>query len=197
MKARNYLYFVATTSIISVILIIPLYPFLKAILNHQSPQLILVLGGDINREIAGIKIAKQLNLPILISGGSNLEYSNWLIKKENIPSSLVKRDYRAKDTLTNFTYIVDELWQEEVNHILLITSDYHLNRAKIIGEIISGSRGIRVTSLSVPCSSFCKEEGNRKRHIDLLRAIAWVTTGKDLKQILPKAISGIITKDSF
>ncbi len=185
MKSKRYLYLISIFSILLFIVSKSIYPFLKAIINNQSPQLILVLGGDIDREVSGMKIAKELALPILISGGSNLEYSNWLIKKENIPSTLVRRDYRAEDTMTNFTYIVDELYQENINHILLITSDYHLSRAKIVGEIISGSRGIKVTSLSVPCPSSCKKEDDRKRNIDLIRTLTWVITGKDLKKILP------------
>ena len=54
----------------------------------------MVLGGDIDREIAGVRIAKQLNLPLLISGGSNPQYSNWLIEKEAYPPYLLRRDYR-------------------------------------------------------------------------------------------------------
>ncbi len=186
MSSTRYFYGISIFAILILIFSKPLLYFLKSSFNNQSPQLILVLGGDIDREISGIKIAKELNLPLVISGGSNPEYSNWLIKKEQIPSHLVKRDYRAEDTLSNFTYIVDELSEENINHIILITSDYHLNRAKIVGEIIAGSRGIRVTSLSIPCPSSCKTEGKRKKNIDILRALTWVATGKDLKRIVAK-----------
>ena len=189
MKNKNYFSLLSLISIIIIILSRPIYPFVKAISNSQSPQIILVLGGDVDREVAGMKIAKVLGLPLLISGGSNPEYSNWLIQKENLSPNLVKRDYRAEDTLTNFTYIVDELSEENINHILLITSEYHIKRAKVVGQIISGSRGIKLTSLSIPCPSDCKYEGMRKRNIDLLRAITWVATGKDLKQVLQKTIN--------
>ncbi|KGG11525.1 MULTISPECIES: YdcF family protein [Prochlorococcus] len=166
----------------------PLVPFLKSRLSNNSPQLILVLGGEVDREIIGIKFAKELKMPLLISGGSNPEYSDWLIQKEGISTALVKRDYRAKDTLTNFTSIVDDLADENINHILLITSEYHINRAKIVGEIITGSRGIRLTSLSIPCTAFCQHESQRKKNIDIIRAIAWVATGKDFKELMPKII---------
>ena len=92
----------------------PLNPFLRSFSNQDPPQLILVLGGDIDREIAGMKIAKELSLPVLISGGSNIEYSNWLIENKDIPLHLVSRDSRAIDTFTNFTYIVDDFKNENI-----------------------------------------------------------------------------------
>jgi len=101
-------------------------------------------------------------------------------------SYLIRKDYRAIDTLTNFTSLIDELYQENVSHILLVTSDYHIERARAIGHIIAGSRGIKITSLSIPCSSKCIEESNNKKNIDVLRSIAWILTGKDLKQIVFK-----------
>ncbi len=166
-----------------------LLPFLKSQFNNQEPQIILVLGGDIDREVAGIKIAKELNIPLIVSSGSNSQYSDWLIKEGGISVDLVKRDYRAKDTLTNFTSIIDDLKEEEINHILLITSKYHIDRAKLVGEIIASSRGIRLTSLSIPCKSFClvkaQKESVKKKNIDFLRSIIWVMTGKDIKTMVP------------
>ncbi len=164
----------------------PLNPFIRTLFNNNSPQLILVLGGDIDREKLGLKMSKNLNLPIIISGGSNPEYSDWLIGEEGIPYDQVRRDYRAKDTLTNFTSLVDEISLEGINHALLITSEDHINRAMTIGNIVAGSRGIRLTSISVPCASLCKKEKQKKHYFDLIRAITWITLGKDIKTIIPK-----------
>ena len=166
-----------------------LLPFLKSQFNNQQPQVILVLGGDIDREVAGIKIAKELNIPLIVSGGSNSQFSDWLIKEEGISEDLVKRDYRAKDTLTNFTSIIDDLNEEDITHILLITSKYHIARAKVVGGMIASSRGIRLTSLSIPCKSFCsvkeQKESVKKKYVDFLRSIIWVVTGKDIKPLVP------------
>ncbi len=186
---------VANSSKIGLILIIiflsfwrQAYPFIQAVFNNQEPQLILVLGGDIAREKLGLKLAKRLNLPILISGGSNLEYSDWLVQKEGLSSNLVKRDYRAKDTLSNFTSLVDELSIDGINHALLITSEDHIHRAMTVGRIVAGSRGIRLSSIEVPCSSFCSKESRKKYYVDVIRAITWVTTGKDLKRLIPENV---------
>ena len=167
----------------------PVKPFIKTLFNNQSPQLVLVLGGDIDREKLGLKMANELRLPIIISGGSNPEYSEWLVQKEGIKSDQVKRDYRAKDTLGNFTSLVDELSNDGINHALLITSEDHIDRAMTIGNIVAGSRGIRLTSISVPCASLCKDESQGKQYIDLIRAITWVGIGKDPKNLIPENMS--------
>ena len=171
-------------SILCLIVLRTSLPFLKAITSNKLPELVFVLGGDIDRESAGMEIAKQLNLPLLISSGSNPEYSDWLIKKKGMSSYLIRKDYRAVDTFTNFTSLIDELYEENTSHLLLVTSDYHIERAKAIGHIIAGSRGIKITSLSIPCSSKCIQESNYKKNIDVLRSITWIVTGRDLKQIV-------------
>ena len=100
---------------------------------------------------------------------------------------LVRKDYRAIDTFTNFTSLIDDLYEEKVSHLLLVTSDYHIDRARHVGMIIAGSRGIKVTSLPITCYSKCIKESNNKMKIDVIRSIAWVITGRDLKQIFLKA----------
>ena len=183
MKAINK---VTIVSILFLIVVKTSMPFIKAITSNKLPELVFILGGDIDREIAGMEIAKQLKLPLLISSGTNPEYSDWLIKSKEMSSYLIRKDYRAEDTLTNFTSLIDELYEENLSHLLLVTSDYHIERAKAIGHIIAGSRGIKITSLSIPCSSQCIQESNNKKNIDVLRSIAWILTGRDLKQIALK-----------
>ncbi len=165
----------------------PLKPYRKAVLNKNSPELILVLGGDVDRERVGLDIANDLNLPLLLSGGSNPEHAKWLVKKSGIPLNRVTLDYRAKDTLTNFTSIVDELVLKQISHALLITSEDHLPRAAAVGNIVAGSRGIKLTTIPVSCFPECKKESIQKNFFDLVRAITWVATGKDPKEITKKA----------
>ena len=161
----------------------PLKDYRKSIISKEAPQLILILGGDIRREYAGIEIGKAMNLPIIISGGSNPEYAKWMIKKSGLSSKQVTLDYRAKDTLSNFTSLIDELKAKQINHILLITTKDHMQRAKAIGRVVAGSRGIYLSGISIPCSPNCLEETKNKEIIDFIRSIAWVFTGKDLKNL--------------
>ncbi len=167
--------------------------YLKAVLNFESPQMILVLGGDVDREHVGVRLASNLKLPLVVSGGSNPEHAIWLINNAGISPDLVKLDYRAHDTLSNFTSLVDELVVKGVNHTLLVTSEDHLKRAMTVGWIVAGSRGIHLTGISVPCKPLCEEEHVNKYLFDLARSITWVLTGKDLrtwaKKQWPKAFA--------
>ena len=44
----------------------PLAPYRQALLDRSAPQLVLVLGGDVDRERMGAKLAGELDLPLLI-----------------------------------------------------------------------------------------------------------------------------------
>ena len=145
------------------------------------PQLILVLGGDVDRERVAGELARRDGLPVLVSGGSNPEYAQWQFGQQGLGQGRVQLDYRATDTLSNFTSVVDELKRAKVRHVLLVTSSDHMNRALLVGRLVAGSRGITLTPVSVPCGALCHPEGRRKVWGDGLRAGLWVLTGRDLK----------------
>ena len=127
----------------------------RALLDRSPPQLVLVLGGDVDRERVGARLARQLDLPLLVSGGSNPEYARWLMKEERLEPSRATLDYRARDTLGNFTSIVDELQSSGVRHVLLVTSEDHLPRSMAVGQLVAGSRGIHLTGVPVACRPDC------------------------------------------
>lgn len=146
------------------------------------PQMILVLGGDAERERVAARLARQDGLPVVVSGGTNPEYARWLFEqREGVPPSRLHLDYRATDTVTNFTSLVDDLRRARIRHALLVTSSDHMNRALLVGRIVAGSRGIHLTPLSVPCGSRCEPEGRRRVWGDGLRALIWVVSGQDLR----------------
>lgn len=145
------------------------------------PQIILVLGGDVARERVAADLAARDGLPVLVSGGSNPEYAHWLFGRQGLDHGRVQLDYRATDTLTNFTSIVDELKRAKVRHVLLVTSSDHMQRAMLVGRVVAGSRGIGLTPVEVPCGDRCTPEAWRKVWGDGARAALWVLTGRDLK----------------
>jgi uncharacterized SAM-binding protein YcdF (DUF218 family) len=57
----------------------------------------------------------------------------------------------------------------------LITSDDHMMRARIVGEIVLGSRGISFKAIPVPSGR--SPEPIEKVIRDGARAILWLTTG--------------------
>jgi len=150
--------------------------------SPPPPQMILVLGGDTQREIVAARLAHEDGLPVIVSGGSNPEYAHWLFReREGLAPDQVQLDYRARDTLGNFTSLVDDLRRARIRHALLVTSSDHMNRALLVGRIVAGSRGIRLTPVPVPCGQLCVVEGRRKVWGDGARALLWVLSGRDLR----------------
>ena len=145
------------------------------------PQLILVLGGDVDRERVAAELAQRDGLPVLVSGGSNPEYAHWLFDHQGLEAGRVQLDYRATDTLSNFTSVVDDLKRAKVRHVLLVTSSDHMERALLVGRVVAGSRGIGLTPVAVPCGERCEPEHWRKVWGDGIRASLWVLTGRDVR----------------
>lgn len=144
----------------------------------RPPEAILVLGGASDRERFAADFAQEHpQLPIWVSSGSNLEYAEWIFQEAHIERDRLYLDYQAVDTVTNFTTLVDELQATGVNSVYLITSDYHMRRATIIGHIVLGSRDIAFQPIAVPSGDPHPEPlllGMR----DGARALMWVITGR-------------------
>jgi uncharacterized SAM-binding protein YcdF (DUF218 family) len=143
----------------------------------EQPDAIVVLGGSPDREKFAAKFAHaHPNLPIWISSGSPREYTEWVFSETGVSLNRLTLDYQAVDTVTNFTTIVDELRHQGVRSVYLVTSDYHMRRAQVIGEIVFGSRGIQLKPVSIPSNT--PEEPLSKTLRDGGRALLWMTTGR-------------------
>lgn len=142
----------------------------------DTPEALLVLGGHEERELFAADLAQQHpQLPIWISSGSPRHYAKAIFARAGINANRLHFDYRAKDTVTNFTTLVDELKAEGIDSVFLITSENHMARAKIIGEIIFGSRGINFEPIAVPSEN--PPEPLEKSLRDGARSILWLVTG--------------------
>jgi uncharacterized SAM-binding protein YcdF (DUF218 family) len=145
--------------------------------QFSRPQAALVLGGASEREWFAAEFAQtHPDLEIWVSSGSNPEYAEWVFQSTNVPLERVRLDYQAVDTVTNFTTLVDDLQAAGITNIYLITSDYHMRRANIIGQIVLGSRGITFRPVEVP-STLAPETMARGLR-DGARALLWVFTGR-------------------
>lgn len=149
----------------------------KEIKHHLvPPQAILVLGGSEQRERFAADLARQNpDLPIWISGGSPRSYTYKIFAKADIGRDRLHLDYQAVDTVTNFTTLVDEFQTLGIKKLYLITSDYHMRRAQIIGQIVLGSRGIEFIPIAVPSER--SPEPINKVVRDGARAMLWVVSG--------------------
>lgn len=142
----------------------------------DRPQAMLVLGGAPEREdFAAVFAQQHPELPIWVSGGSNPEYTEGTFADAGIAMHRLHIDRAAVDTVTNFTTIVDQLQANGINSVYLITSDYHMRRARVIGEIVFGSRGITLKPVVVPSEQ--TTEPMEKSLRDGARAILWLLTG--------------------
>ncbi len=142
-----------------------------------KPEAILVLGGHEDRERFAAKFAQNYpNLPIWISSGSPEAYIERIFIKAGVDLRRVHLNYQAKDTVTNFTTLVGELKAHKIDSVYLVTSDSHMRRARLIGEIIFGSQGIVIVPLTV--HSPTADEPLEKIIRDGARAILWVMTGE-------------------
>ena len=144
-----------------------------------QPQAMLVLGGStrrLEREKFTADFAREHpNIPIWITGGSPPRYTQQIFVKAGVDPKRLHLDYEAVDTVTNFTTLVDDLQARGIKSVYLITSDFHMRRACVIGEIVLGSRGIEFKAIPVPSEK--SPEPIQKSIRDGARAILWVATG--------------------
>jgi len=152
-----------------------------AIAFHQAPvpQAIFVLGGDDARmRFAAEFWRSHKDLDIWVSDyQSMLEHDRQIFQKFDVPDRQLRLDGRATDTVTNFTTLAEDFTDQKLQHIYLITSDFHLTRARAIATIVLGSQGIVVTPLAVP-SSGNKSESLLRVLRDCGRSILWILSGK-------------------
>ena len=141
-----------------------------------EPNAILVLGGHEEREHLAAKLAQEHpNIPIWVSSGSPSNYVFKIFRKAGIQPERLHLDYQAKDTVTNFTTLVDELKNRHIDNVYLVTSENHMRRAYLVGEIILGSRGIVMRPVAVHSQN--SQESWTKSLRDGMRAIWWLLTG--------------------
>lgn len=144
----------------------------------RKPEAILVLGGATEREHFAAEFARQHpTLGVWISSGTNTEYAEWLFQEADIDRHRVHLDYRAVDTVTNFTTLVDDLKDAGIQSVYLVTSDYHMRRAAIIGQIVLGRYDITFQPVPVPSNEPYPESLIRGLR-DGVRALWWVLTGQ-------------------
>lgn len=163
------------------LVLVGIIPVRIAIALHRAPipQSIFVLGSDPARmEFAARFWQSHSNLDIWVSDYASYEQPNRRIFRQfGVPNERVRFDGRATDTVTNFTTLVGDFVSQKLEHIYLITSDYHMRRSRAIATIVLGSRGIAVTPVAVPSTGQNSESLVRVLR-DCGRSLLWIVTGR-------------------
>jgi uncharacterized SAM-binding protein YcdF (DUF218 family) len=144
--------------------------------KQTTPEAIVVLGGEPTRERFAAQFAKQYpNLPIFVSSGSPKEYAEYVFDQAGIDRGRVILDYQATDTVSNFTVMAEILTKRRIKSVYVLTSDFHMPRAQVVGSIVLGSRGITIHPIAIP-SDYPQESGLKTLR-DGLRSLVWLGTG--------------------
>ncbi len=171
--------FLGLVSCTLILLLLSFIPVRLAIAHLQSPnpQAILTLGGGGDREPFTAHFAKNYpDLQIWVSSGQAPDKARVIFRSVGISDTQVCFDRRAVDTVTNFTSLVADFKSQNIHHIYLITSDFHMRRAKAIAFLVLGSRGIAFTPVAIPTST-PPESGSHVLR-DFGRALVWLFTGR-------------------
>ncbi len=176
--------------LLSLILGCLIFPFIRLSLiaaQYPNPQAILMLGGGVEREVFTAKFAQEYpDLPIWVSSGAPSAVALPLFAAAGIEPPRLKLDYRAVDTVTNFTSLVQDLKSDHIRHVYVVTSPLHMARARLIASVVLGSQGITFSPAPIPPRQL-SGLGNRESilHLtrDLLRAYLWWFTGRTGAQI--------------
>ena len=175
--------------VIAALLLISFIPVRISIAFHQAPtpQAIFVLGGDFERtRFAGEFWQSRKDLDVWVSDFRwNLDRHRRILKKFGVLPSQLHLDGRATDTVTNFTTLVDDFVADNLQHIYLITSDYHMRRARVIATVVFGSRGVVVTPVAVD-SGRDEDESLVRVVRDFGRSLLWVLSGRSGAGLNPR-----------
>lgn len=174
LHSKRFGYWVLALWLATVLLYSPLNLALARWLWPQ-PDAILVLGGHRQRELQAARFAyAHAELPVWVSSGLGPDQALPLFGALGV-ADRITLDYRAVDTVSNFTSLVRDFRRRQVHHLYLVTSDYHMGRARAIATVVLGRYRIAFTPVRVAT----QHPPETALHIarDLLRAWVWVFTG--------------------
>jgi uncharacterized SAM-binding protein YcdF (DUF218 family) len=170
--------FICLTILSFILVLSSIIPVRILLASHQAPrpQAILTLGGSGDREEFTAEFAKWYpSLEIWVSSGTPPDVVYKIFQTTGIPKSNLHLDYRATDTVTNFTTLVSDFKDRQIQHLFLITSENHMPRAKAIAFLVLGSQGITFTPLSIPSDQ--PKESRLRILRDIARSLLWIVTG--------------------
>jgi uncharacterized SAM-binding protein YcdF (DUF218 family) len=186
-RQKHRFFYLAICAFILVLLSIIPVRLAIAITRAPIPQAIFTLGAVSDREVFTARFAQLYpSLEIWVSSGAPPDKAHEIFQTLGIPSTRVHIDRRAIDTVTNFTSLVADFKKRNFQHLYLITSDFHMRRAKAIATLVLGSQGIAFTPVPMPSDQLPKSEPWLYILRDSGRALLWIVTGRTGASLNPK-----------
>lgn len=157
---------------------------------------ILHLGGRFERILTTAHIARHWcpEAHIIFGTEADPKLIVETMTAYGIPRDRYTLDYRAWDTVTNFTEVCDIIRKLGTTELYIVTDQYHMRRSWMIALAVTAFRGIAV----IPCVEHTEDPGEEETFIravrDCSRALTWRFTGitlgsRKLKEQRMKVIS--------
>lgn len=137
---------------------------------------ILVLGGDVERELYALTLLDTLayrSARLYISSG-DLHEHNPFIEKLGTRCTI---DRTAVDTLTNFTTLAPSFQASGIQFVLVVTSPSHARRAQSVAGIVLGHYRLPFELNTVPWETTARSESWLRIVRDIIRTYVWLLTG--------------------
>jgi len=134
---------------------------------------ILELGGNINRLDTALELAKQQpDALIIISSEGDPAGCLAKLKAAGIPKDRFILDYKAWDTVTNFTTTLPIIRDQEIGELYVVTDLFHIPRSQVICESVYLGRGVVKHYVA-----HGTDDHKEPIWYDLFRALLWRFTG--------------------
>jgi len=121
-------------------------------------DIILHLGGNLDRTYKAAEIAKQLPLTkIIVSSEGGINQVLDIYKKEGITQDQLDLDFTAWDTVTNFTETKAKIKLYRPKKLYVVTNQFHMLRSMVIANICYFNNNLEIIPCNVPNFSDRKE----------------------------------------
>lgn len=143
-------------------------------------DVILSLGGNTARNLTAAKVATEFpDAVVLVSSEGDPDGVASIYRALNVDMSRVFFDFKAWDTLTNFTLTQPWVLSHKPKKLYVVTDDFHMERSMRIGKITYLWKGVDVEERRHPSERQSEPEEWVKW--DTLRSLWWRVTGKTIE----------------
>ena len=141
-------------------------------------NLILELGGNPARLYRVIELARQYpDAKVIISSEGSPDHVVGLLRGAGIPDDRFILDFKAWDTVTNFTHTLQLAKSYAPGTIYVVTDQFHMKRAMAIAKAVYFLRGIKLVAEPYMGSEPHPPESEELVRYDRRRSWLWRLTG--------------------